>query len=50
MCNFWTRTKQGVTEVISPHIDRTGRIDQWPDGFFNEWENSLYALLELAGE
>jgi predicted ATPase len=49
-CNFLTRTKQGMTEVISPHIDRNGRIDQWPDGFFNEWENSLYALLEPAGE
>lgn len=44
-CHFLSRTKQGMTEVISPHIDRNGRIDQWPDGFFNEWENSLYALL-----
>ncbi|MCT7993181.1 AAA family ATPase [Laspinema olomoucense] len=49
-CHFLSRTKQGMTEVISPHIDRNGRIDQWPDGFFNEWENSLDALLEPAGE
>lgn len=49
-CHFLSRTKQGMTEVISPHIDRHGRIDQWPDGFFDEWENSLDALLEPAGE
>ncbi|NET62269.1 MAG: DUF3696 domain-containing protein, partial [Symploca sp. SIO2E6] len=31
---------QAVTEVISPSIDRNGRIDQWPDGFFDEWDKS----------
>ncbi|MGQ4649680.1 DUF3696 domain-containing protein [Lyngbya aestuarii] len=41
---------QAFTEVISPHIDRNGRIDQWPDGFFDEWDKSLEALLEPAGE
>lgn len=41
---------QAVTEVVSPHIDRNGRIDQWPDGFFDEWDKSLEALLEPAGE
>ncbi len=47
-CHFLSRTKQGMTEVISPHIDRNGRIDQWPDGFFNEWQKSLFGLLEPA--
>ncbi|BAY62677.1 hypothetical protein NIES22_27520 [Calothrix brevissima NIES-22] len=41
---------QGVTEVVSPRIDRNGRIDKWPDGFFDEWEKSLDTLLEPAGE
>ncbi|NES18198.1 MAG: DUF3696 domain-containing protein [Symploca sp. SIO3E6] len=41
---------QAVTEVISPRIDRNGRIDQWPDGFFDEWDKSLEMLLEPAGE
>ncbi len=41
---------QAITEVVSPHIDRNGRIDQWPDGFFDEWEKSLDALLEPAGD
>lgn len=41
---------QTVTEVVSPHIDRNGRIDKWPDGFFDEWEKSLDVLLEPAGK
>lgn len=42
--------RQAVSEVISPRIDRNGRIDQWPDGFFDEWDKSLEALLAPAGE
>jgi predicted ATPase len=41
---------QALSEVVSPRIDRNGRIDRWPDGFFDEWDNSLEALLEPAGE
>lgn len=33
------------TEVISPRVDRDGRIDRWPRHFFDEWDNSLEALL-----
>ncbi|MBD2206194.1 DUF3696 domain-containing protein [Calothrix sp. FACHB-1219] len=45
---FQRQEKQGqaYTKVVSPHIDRDGRIDRWPDGFFDEWEKSLDALLE----
>ena len=47
---FQRQNKEGqaVTEVISPKIDRNGRIDRWPDGFFDEWDNSLEILLEPA--
>ncbi|MBP0029702.1 AAA family ATPase [Roseofilum sp. Guam] len=38
------------TEVISPNMDRHGRIDNWPDGFFDEWDKSLEALLEPTGD
>lgn len=38
------------TEVISPKMDRHGRIDRWPDGFFDEWDKSLEALLEPTGD
>ncbi|MEG4622895.1 DUF3696 domain-containing protein [Microcoleus sp. w1-18aA5] len=49
---FQRQNKEGqaVTEVISPKIDRNGRIDRWPKGFFDEWDNSLEILLEPAVE
>ncbi len=31
--------------VVSPKIDRNGRIDRWPEGFFDEWDKSLEVLL-----
>ncbi|WP_298917619.1 DUF3696 domain-containing protein [uncultured Nostoc sp.] len=45
---FQQQEKQGqaLTEVISPKIDRNGRIDYWPDGFFDEWEKDLITLLK----
>jgi predicted ATPase len=43
---FTRKEEQGISHVISPKIDRNGRIDQWPDGFFDEWDKSLDALLE----
>jgi len=51
--NYFDRRKQVrefITEVISPQIDRNGRIDKWPEGFFDEWDNSLEALLEPREE
>ncbi len=42
--------RQAITEVVSPRIDRNGRIEPWPDNFFDEWEKSLEALLTPAGE
>ncbi|WP_119582556.1 AAA family ATPase [Streptomyces europaeiscabiei] len=32
-------------DVVSPSIDRDGRLDQWPEGFFDELENTLDQLL-----
>jgi len=31
--------------TLSPQIDRNGRIDQWPQGFFDEWEQQLTNLM-----
>ena len=39
-----------VSKVTSPNINRNGRIDRWPDGFFDEWDKSLEALLEPVSE
>jgi len=46
--HFFQRSKyqeQTVSEVVSPRMNRRGRIDEWPDGFFDEWDNSLELLL-----
>ena len=40
---------QTYNEVTSLHIDSDGRIDYWPDGFFDEWDKSLEALLDFGG-
>lgn len=32
-------------EVVFPKIDSKGRLDQWPKGFFDEWDNALLELL-----
>ena len=33
------------SRVISPKVDRDGRLDKWPEGFFDEWEKSLERLI-----
>ena len=45
--HFFARPdKQQNTRIISPVMDKNGRLDKWPDGFFDEWEKSLDALLD----
>jgi predicted ATPase len=36
---------QAFTEVVSPRIKRSGRIDKWPDGFFDQMEKDLMELI-----
>jgi predicted ATPase len=43
--HFFQRQKDGQAQVLSPRIDRNGRIDAWPDGFFDEWDKNLELLL-----
>lgn len=45
---FARLNRQRLTEVVSPRIDRNGRIDQWPEGFFDTWDLTLNGLLEPA--
>jgi predicted ATPase len=33
------------SSVDSPVLDKNGRLDHWPDGFFDEWDKSLEHLL-----
>jgi len=47
-CFFLERRKdatQHATEVLYPRIDAEGRMDIWPEGFFDEWEKQLDQLL-----
>lgn len=37
--------EQVVSKLISPKLDISGRLDTWPDGFFDEWDKSLEKLL-----
>ncbi len=32
-------------KVVLPSIDQDGRIDLWPEGFLDEWDNALLDLL-----
>ncbi len=38
-------TSVHTSEVIYPNIDEQGRIDCWPEGFFDEWDRQLDQLL-----
>ncbi|MEO5346745.1 MAG: DUF3696 domain-containing protein [Magnetococcus sp. YQC-9] len=45
--HFFSRSRQAqgsLTRIDTPKIDHNGRIDPWPDGFFDEWEKSLEHL------
>jgi predicted ATPase len=49
--HFFSRKREaGRTRSTfeSPTIDKDGRLDRWPDGFFDEWDKSLERLLSPA--
>lgn len=35
----------GTTELTSPVIDPDGMVSEWPEGFFDEWDNAVMRLL-----
>lgn len=37
--------KKHEVEIATPYLDEKGRIDEWPKGFFDEWDNQLDELL-----
>lgn len=44
---FFTRDKNSeehFSKILTPKVDNNGRIDSWPSGFFDEWDNSLMEL------
>ena len=45
LCHFVRDTDTGDSYFQNPMILPDGELSAWPDGFFDEWENSLEALL-----
>ena len=33
--------RDGVAQVQSPHLDSEGTVDDWPDGFFDQFDKDL---------
>jgi predicted ATPase len=45
--HFFTRPiETGESQVQSPSMLPDGRLSNWPNGFFDQWDKSLDALLE----
>lgn len=43
---FYKDTSDGYKhKVVCPVLDENGRLDEWPEGFFDEWDNALLELL-----
>ena len=45
---YFTRKADGDVsraDVVKVEVDDNGRLDQWPDGFFDQWDKTLSALL-----
>lgn len=38
-------SKRFNTNIYAPNILEDGRLDYWPEGFFDEWDNALTELL-----
>jgi len=34
-----------MVKVVTPEIDEEGHLEDWPEGFFDEWNKSLFELL-----
>lgn len=49
MLHFFQRPEEeslnASVQLISPRLDKDGRIDFWPENFFDEWDRSLDELL-----
>lgn len=42
---FHKEAGEKSTSILTPTLDKYGRVSQWPAGFFDEWENNLAELL-----
>lgn len=43
--HFFSRDVDGASQRLSPKIDANGRLDVWPEGFFDQFDQALAVLL-----
>lgn len=43
--NFFSRSSNGTSRIQRLKVDKHGGLDEWPAGFFDEWDNILNDLL-----
>ena len=43
--HYFQRNREGKSIVTTPKINKKGRMDDWPDGFFDEWDKALFELV-----
>lgn len=43
-CHFFGRSDNGESTFVTPELDKDGRLDAWPEGFFDQ---SVYNLAKL---
>lgn len=42
---FSRAVQTGDVSVVSPALLQTGQLSNWPNGFFDQWDKSISALL-----
>lgn len=43
--NYFSKTTQKLSNIDRIHVQPEGGLEDWPDGFFDEWDNLLNELL-----
>lgn len=46
LLHFFTRRPDGHVDIESPVVETDGRLSRWPQGFFDQWDHDLDALLD----
>jgi predicted ATPase len=36
--HFFTPRSPGISQIISPQVDKSGNLDNWPNGFFDQFD------------
>ena len=43
--NYFSKTPQKLSNIKRIQVQREGGLEDWPEGFFDEWDNLLNELL-----